>query len=408
MNYFDKSTEPSEPSEKIPEYSKYFQIDENFWKYPNSNNLYARGQLLKDFVIIPTPDSKVNPPDYHKYSNPPYFDYKASGIEIGDTISAALFYTRSLPNLCKNLGENLCETIGGLCIWGNVGPPASPPASIMSGECNNTTCCTICPQYLNDDLSCKLFEKINSYKDNIAVIKNVYSPSLTWACKPGPDGTTCDPGGVHLPLAKEGWCGTTNSGEDYHVPQFQSPRVDDSSMCLRCVCYHQDFSKENLVKYVQSADNRLYRCESVSDGNSYLPTAPSPTPDRTNPYQFDGIACGDATGPAESSYILKPLVYNIKTKTIISHKDLLDDNSVYPLNTFSKIYIDTLFKPIRDSSMSLESAPANIFYYFDSLNNRINIDHSKLWIKMKNNGSCGIKKATDLDFKDYAPGSRPV
>ena len=128
-----------------------------------------------------------------------------------------------------------------------------------------------------------------------------------------------------------------------------------------------------VIYYVQSGDNQLFRCQPYGE-------------------KFTAGYCGgDATGFLYCSYILKPLVYNRITSTILSNEDLMNNNSVYPPDTFYNIYIDILFK------MTDHLVPET-FYYFDNLNNRINIDNAKLNIQkraQKDPYTCNTYKIDD-------------
>ena len=233
---------------------------------------------------------------FNHYSKPPYFRHIKSNSDLGGReglpqqyFLASLFYTRSLPKLCENLPQDLCQTVRGLCVWGNAGSPGS---IITTSTCTNKKCCTIYPEYLYNDLSNDLFDAINTYSNKV-IIKNVYSPGCSSFSPPSPSS---------LPLPNAAFPPASLP------PSPNIPPKDDSSMCIPCVCYHNNpFGKgsekygENIY-YVRDGDNQLYRCQPISP---------------------KGLQFADATGRQNSSYILNALVYNRITNTIISHKDLL-------------------------------------------------------------------------------------
>ena len=229
--------------------------------------------------------------------------------------TGSLIYTRSPPKLCDHLNEDLCENVGGLCVWGGAGIPSSP---ITTSECSKDRCCTIYPEYLYNDLSNELFDQINQY-DQSLTITNHFSADAT---------------------------------------STPTPPQDDPSMCIPAVCCHDRgsnfaFDYGDVIYYVQAGDNQLFRCQPRCASVPHVSTC-SPS------------AVTDSTGPQNSSYILKPLVYNKITNIIISYEDLQQNNSIYPINTFYNIYIDMF--PQKSPT------PLNpILYYFDNLTNRVNI-----------------------------------
>ena len=147
----------------IPEYSIYFQVNNNWWR--EKSNLYARGQLL-DLVILPIIRSGL--PSSPKSAFYPYLDPNATK----SSVNILLLYTKSLPGICDLDTENMCNSKAGQCFWAN----DDNKKFAANASCKNNNCCEYSPEFTFDDISLELYTEINTYNQQNTNLATATAP----------------------------------------------------------------------------------------------------------------------------------------------------------------------------------------------------------------------------------------